>query len=144
MSKQIDRCPKQLSIWLSNRRQGLRDARVKNGAVFKTDDDKREFLWSKYRSASKKASKTPEAASTPADTSMESGSELTRASSVETAQYSTSEATTPFEYDSKSINAQPTPRASKFDFLLHAVNLATVEVEQNDEICQALLGLRCA
>ncbi|KAG8695062.1 hypothetical protein FRC08_008066, partial [Ceratobasidium sp. 394] len=92
LADKLGRCPKQVSVWFSNRRQNFRDIDVLGGIRFQTEEEKRKFLWTKYRAPASERRETSESASTSGSTHSESTSEITRASSADTSECSIPEA----------------------------------------------------
>ncbi|KAG9095439.1 hypothetical protein FRC06_009796 [Ceratobasidium sp. 370] len=137
LAGRLGRCPKQISVWFSNRRQNIRDAEVVNGARFNTEEDKHRFLWTKYRAPASEKHEASESASTSGFTSTDSIFELSRASSADVSECSIPEAATPAEDG----DVEMTPCVAPFDFLLQAANLFHAEEKQKLEACEALLAL---
>ncbi|KAG8699029.1 hypothetical protein FRC09_006876 [Ceratobasidium sp. 395] len=142
LADEMDRCPKQLSVWFSNRRQNLRDARVKEGIVFKSVEETYDFLWAKYRIPKSEKEESSDSASPSAWTPSDSCSDLTRASSSEVSECSEIEASASVEEDD--VQVAPRVGAPGLDILIQAFKWVAEQEKVDQEVCDALACLRCA
>ncbi|KAG8746343.1 hypothetical protein FRC10_005332 [Ceratobasidium sp. 414] len=137
LADKLKRCPKQISVWFSNRRQNIRDAQVSSNIKFNTEEEKYRFIWTKYRAPASEKREASESASTPGLTSGDSISELTRASSADVSERSIPDVA----MSAEDADTEMTPCATPFDLLLQAANLFHAEERRKLEACEALLAL---